>query len=1437
MTASESLPPARQRSTRRRLLWNATGVVVALGAIAAALALWASSSQFENLVRQRLITELQNATGGRVEMASFHWHLMGLEVEAAGIAIHGDEPATEAPYARVDRLRAKISILGFWWSPRILLRDLEVTRPQLHLILYRDGKTNQPHPAVPRKAKASATETLFSLQAGRVTVEKGWMDIDDRAADNLDAQARYQPLDFQGNDVSVTMAYVGGSAHSEESYHIDAAAKDLNLARGGTLAGKVPVGQGYFQASLDLTRNRATLRSLRLTARTEGGPDHTVDISGSLADFARPRWQGRLDGDLDMHLLDPLFGYGNAPEGIAHLKLSAGGEKGEFHIDGTVHAEKAAYIGTGVLEGGIDLNAKVHADNQALLITSVSARLGQGGEIDGEVLLRDWLPVPVTPAVVEAAPPPRPQTSFRKRLRGMLHAGPGAPPKPAQVPAHSTLVKGPEMMLPVNGTVKAVFKNVRLDTVLDMVSQPPYQRLGIDALLNGPASATWTHGDDKTLAVNAQFAMTPSGRTIAGEAPGSGTIDATYTQRDGAVDLRALDLRLPASHFAAHGHLGANPISSPTTLGVDFHSGNVAEFDTVLRDLGVTRNGKSGVAALPVGLNGQADFRGTWSGSLEWPHLDGQMQATQVAVELPGMGGSGQPQVLRWDTIEAEGSCDAERIAIRHGQLQRGAEQILVDGTISAAPAQLEGTTGAESGASFNENAVAHLHAHANKVSAGDLLPLAGIDAPITGLIDAQIAADGPLHTLSGSGWMELKDGTVYGEPVSSLRMQGSLTNQVLKLASVTVQAPAGTATALGTYDLKTRGVNIQTDGHGIDLARIEHVRSADSAITGSLSFHMAVEGTRDDPHIEGHAAAAGVTVEGQPLGDLEVTAHTSNHKLLYNASTRFESAALSVQGQTELRDPYPTEAKLDFANFDIGTVFKLAHVESIGGQSALSGSAQIAGPLARPLELRGDLRMQQVAMTVEGVHLRSEGGLHAALDNGRVSLDALHITGEDTDLRAQGSIGLKDTKRVDFAASGSVNLKLAETLDSDLTASGNTTFQIEAHGPLADPDLRGQVEFQNGSLALEDLPNSLSQLSGRLEFNQNRLEVRSLTATTGGGQLSIGGYLAYQHGLYANLSLTGRSVRIRYPAGVSSLADANLQLQGTQSSLLLSGNILLTRFSVSPDLDIAALATQANAVQPVARPNAPSNHVRLDVRILSSPQLNFQNAYAKLAGDVDLRVRGTVASPSLQGRISITEGNATIAGTRYELERGDITFTNPVRIQPNIDLSATARVEDYDISLGLHGTPDKMTVSYRSDPPLPEADVVALLALGRTQSEQGLYTEQQQQSAGLNPSTDVLLGGALNATVSSRVQKLFGAGSVKVDPSYLGALGNSTTRITVEEQLGKNVTLTYATNVDTTAQQLLQAEIAINRHVSLQVTRDESGVFSMVVKAIRRYR
>jgi translocation and assembly module TamB len=1402
----------RRRSRLRRFFLRHLPLTVGGAAVLLSLALvglyfWASSAAFENAVRERLVAGLEELTGGRVEIASFHWRLLGLEAEANGVVLHGLEAPGEAPYARIEHLRVRWSVLGIW-SPRVLLRDLQVSRPQLHLIVYPDGSTNQPQPRKPAKPGKPRLQTLFDLQAGRIAIEQGMVDYEDRASD-FDFQDRYIPLDLAANDVSLRMAYMPPAAGNPESYHIDAGAGSLSLGRSAESRKAAESVHGRVEATLDLVRSAAYLRSLRLMAN-----GHTLELSGLLQDFARPRWQAKATGDLDMRLLEPITGYPYAPVGIAHLDLSGAGNARTFRGDGTIHVEGGSYIGTGVIATGVRLDARVHADPEQLLITSIVARLRPGGQIEGEVALSPWLP-PIPGAAVL-------QPAGRAAVRA-------TGPKPNNsVP----IVHPPPSVIPVIGKVTARFKNVALDTILDMVSERPFTRLGLDALVNGPAIANWNHGDARTLSVNASLALSPSGHGLPGEVPSSGAVFGTYTQRNGAVALSRLELRTPASLLEVHGQLGAYPLASPSAFAVEFHSQNLGEFDTVLRDLGVARNGKAGVAALPVAIAGQIDFlRGSWNGSLSNPRIAGDLRATQLAVELPAAAGSkpGEPQSVHLDAVEATVSYSAARIDVSHGVVRRGKSAIDLTGTLDAMPA-------GASAPSFDSNAVLHLRARANEIGMDDVRPFLAHDLPVAGTLNAQIQADGVLRTLGGAGWVELDKGSVYGEPVARIRAEGNIAGQTIKLNSLTVSEEAGKVSATGSYDLKSRRFQLDAKGAAINVARIQWLHHKGVDVTGKLGFSVQGSGTLDDPRLEAHATLAGLQVSGEPLGGLELVAHTANRSATYDLSTRLEGAELTAHGQTALNGDYPTQAKIQFSRFNIAALFKMAHMQGLSGESALAGTVTLEGPLAKVENLRGEARLQQLAVTVAGVHLKSEGGVHATIANGRINLDPLHVTGEETDLHAQGSLALKDKQELDFAASGSINLKVAETLDPDLTASGTTTFQVEAHGPLTNPGLRGRIDFQNGALSLEDLPNGLSQLHGTLEFSQNRLEVKSLTAMSGGGLLSVSGYLAYQHGIFADLAVKGNGIRIRYPSGVSSLADASLHLQGSQNNLLLGGDVVITRFTVSPDLDIAALATQTNNVQPVASPDAPSNHIRMDVHITSSPQLNFQNAYAKLAGNVDLRLRGTVASPSLLGRVSIIEGNAMIAGPRYVLQRGDVFFTNPVRIQPSIDLNATAHVEDYDITLGLHGTPDKLAVTYRSDPPLPEADVVALLALGRTQSQQRLYT-QQQEAAGANPTTDALLGGALNATVSSRVQRLFGAGSVKVDPNYLGALGNSTSRIIVEEQLGSNVTLTYATNVNTTAQQLIQAEVAINRHVSVLVARDESGVFSMVLKATRRYR
>jgi translocation and assembly module TamB len=207
-----------------------------------------------------------------------------------------------------------------------------------------------------------------------------------------------------------------------------------------------------------------------------------------------------------------------------------------------------------------------------------------------------------------------------------------------------------------------------------------------------------------------------------------------------------------------------------------------------------------------------------------------------------------------------------------------------------------------------------------------------------------------------------------------------------------------------------------------------------------------------------------------------------------------------------------------------------------------------------------------------------------------------------------------------------------------------------------------------------------------------------------------------------------------------------------------------------------------------------------------------------------------------LLGRVNVLEGDITIAGTKYHIDRGDVSFNNPTRIEPVLNVEATARIRDYDVSLGVHGVPpDHLRSSYRSDPPLPESDVIALLALGRTNEESRLSPQPTQNYT--ETTSNAILGEALNETVSNRAQKLFGLGRIKIDPQAGGPESNPNARLTIEQQVSDKVTLTYITNLSQSAQQIIQVEYNVDRNFTIIAVRDQNGVLGFDVRYRRRKR
>jgi translocation and assembly module TamB len=90
------------------------------------------------------------------------------------------------------------------------------------------------------------------------------------------------------------------------------------------------------------------------------------------------------------------------------------------------------------------------------------------------------------------------------------------------------------------------------------------------------------------------------------------------------------------------------------------------------------------------------------------------------------------------------------------------------------------------------------------------------------------------------------------------------------------------------------------------------------------------------------------------------------------------------------------------------------------------------------------------------------------------------------------------------------------------------------------------------------------------------------------------------------------------------------------------------------------------------------------------------------------------------------------------------------------------------------------------------------------------------------------LLGQALTSPVTGRLQRFFGVTKLRIDPSLQGVENNPQARLTIEQQVTPEVTLTYITNITNSNPQVVRIEWALSRKWSVVALREENGQFGI---------
>jgi translocation and assembly module TamB len=1118
----------------------------------------------------------------------------------------------------------------------------------------------------------------------------------------------------------------------------------------------------------------------------------SLEARGRISNLQNPHIDASYNMHLDLGEAAVIARRRDLGGGIAEFNGSGHWSMDEFSSAGVLALRDFVWRDDKIAIAKADASADYSVTDEQVKLTKLQGRLF-GGSFTGDVQVDNWL---------HSIPPP--EKKGREEVAIITAARP-------------PLKKGQKAKLAgvQNGVVHLKMRDFSTAEIASALSTPahPLGHFRPAGLATGSADATWK-GSAQDTELAFVFDVTPPPRSASGELPVRAHMQGKYRAGNDTLELAELDMSTPASRIQAQGLL-----SESSALHLSVTTSNPDEWRPLITAFG-------GPATLPFHVNGSASFTGVAGGAFSAPTLAGTLAAEDFEFTVPGTSRTAEQQV-HWDSLSTSLQFSSHELALRGGTLRRGETSVNFD--VSAG---LEYRR-------FTEDSPISGRINLHNVDVAATAGLAGFDYPVTGMADASLQIAGTRANPAAQGHIHATNASAYGESLERFDADLQMADGETALNNIQLTHEDAAVSGTAAYTPATRGFRLDLAGKNFDLSRIPQIHVDDLSVAGRADFTVHGSGTIDAPAIEAAVQVRDLTFDQEISGALNLEAVTKGRELRLTGSSEFTRGKLTLEGTVGLRNDYPANISVHLDHADLDPLWISYLGRQLTGHSAVGGTVTMQGPLRFPRQWVLNADLNDLSVEVEYAKLQNQGPVHATITTESITFGPTHLVGQGTDVTGQGSIGFTGSAPLNLTAEGQLDLKLLSTLNPDITASGAMSVHMKLAGNWHDPLPHGSIQVKNGAVSYAGIPSGLSEMNGSLTFTRDGVHIEQLAARTGGGSLNFTGDATnYNHQLNFNLTAVGKDVRLRYPPGVSSTANAELHWIGNRSASTISGDILVTKLAVTPGFDFGSYLERSRQTAGITAANSPLYNVKLNVAVRTAPELQMKTAVARLSGDADLRLRGSVARPSVLGRADILEGDATFNGIKFRLERGDITFANPVAIEPQLNLQATTHVRNYDLDVTVTGTPDRLAVNYRSEPPLPKSDIIALLALGRTSEE----SEQLQQQSGQVPFTEeasnLIINQAINETVSSRLQKLFGVSRIKIDPQGLSTETNPTARgpqITIEQQFANNISLTYSTNVSQSSQQIIEGEYFFTRNISGVGTRDQNGVVSFDVRVRRR--
>jgi uncharacterized protein involved in outer membrane biogenesis len=303
---------------RRRLLALLSIIALIILAVIGGLFMYVNSTAFDQEARRYIIREIEQRTGATVTLGTFDWSFWNQRFRLEDLTLRGLEPPEEAPLAQFERIDIGLNFRTLL-QRQINLYELTLTRPEFHVIVGADGKTNLPSP----QRRGDPQPFNFQISIENFNLVDGSALLNERKI----------RIDFSVRNLSSALNYQGAREVLASQLRYDGV-----LDRSADGKPSIP-----YTLSADMDYTRGTLIAQRMTIQS-GKTE--IKLQGRINDLLNRNISGKLEyaGNVQVPFLNYFFTKetfaGNA--GVAGLLEFA---SGYFFTRGAATAEAVDFEG------------------------------------------------------------------------------------------------------------------------------------------------------------------------------------------------------------------------------------------------------------------------------------------------------------------------------------------------------------------------------------------------------------------------------------------------------------------------------------------------------------------------------------------------------------------------------------------------------------------------------------------------------------------------------------------------------------------------------------------------------------------------------------------------------------------------------------------------------------------------------------------------------------------------------------------------------------------------------------------------------------------------------------------------------------------------------------------------------------------------------------